>query len=438
MSSEYRNRSDRSHRETAESHPPAAAANEHMANSAAPAIDDIWSDQTPLEENPLLRRLVLDNGFTITVLPNKFPDHRFYAYLEVKVGSLNEDDKQQGIAHFLEHVVFLGCKKWGTAEAMRELMASLGMSFGGDTNASTDQRATTYSLEAPSEAGNEALVIEILFQMAFKALLTDACIDSERSAVLSEKQMRNDVFYRCSCLMMQLMHPDSLIPRRLPIGLEEQIQRFSSEDMRAFYRKFYFPANMTLFLVGKLDVEAAIEAARLTFGAEPAREQSAVPREPVLPPPAAAREGGHRFGVFWHDLLTQYTCSVGCVEPMVRCLTAADYAAVVTDQLILSCFEDRIEAIRTSHSSPPFTAIELDFGPDMVAKCNTLSLSVSSRPKDWRRATRVALTEVSITCTSSRSYAPRAHHNLLSRTRLVALTCTNLTITRRLSPCFPL
>lgn len=92
--------------------------------------------------HPHLKRAQLDNGLKIIALPNDYPKDRFYMYLDVNVGSTAEEDDEQGIAHFLEHLVFLGTEKWQTPEAMRSLMAGLGMSFGGDTNASTDQKNT--------------------------------------------------------------------------------------------------------------------------------------------------------------------------------------------------------------------------------------------------------------------------------------------------------
>ena len=129
------------------------------------------SDVSPgLPWHPHLQRSELDNGLKIVALPNQYPKDRFYMYLDVNVGSTCEADNEQGIAHFLEHVVFLGTEKWKTPEEMRDLMAGLGMSFGGDTNASTDQRSTIYTMEAPSGAEQTNLVTEILYQV-----LHDSC-----------------------------------------------------------------------------------------------------------------------------------------------------------------------------------------------------------------------------------------------------------------------
>lgn len=134
--------------------------------------------------------------------------------------------------------------QWKTAEEMKEVMGSLGMSFGGDTNASTDQRNTIYTMEAPSGERQEELVIELLYEMMFKARLEQDNVDSERGPILNEKQTRNTIAYRRSVKQMQLMHADNLLPKRLPIGLEEQIKSFQAHDLRRFYNKWSGPISL--------------------------------------------------------------------------------------------------------------------------------------------------------------------------------------------------
>ena len=112
--------------------------------------------------------------------------------------------------------------------------------------------------------------------MAFKALLPEECINSERAPILSEKQMRNTISYRRQCKMMELMHGHNLFPKRLPIGLEEQIKKFSAADLRRFYKKWYHPANMTIYIAGVFDMEVFMAAVKQFFGAEPAPDVAMV------------------------------------------------------------------------------------------------------------------------------------------------------------------
>ena len=188
----------------------------------------------------------------------------------------------QGVAHYLEHLVFLGTEKWRTAEEMKELMASLGMSFGGDTNASTDHCSTIYTMEAPAGDDNVRLVVEILYQMMFKALLLEACVDSERGPILSEKQMRNTIDYRRGLQMMGLMHARNRIPTRLPIGLERLIKGFTADDLRRFYSKWYYAANMTLYVAGVFS-PSALSAADSGSFFSPLSEHADGERRKILP-----------------------------------------------------------------------------------------------------------------------------------------------------------
>ena len=328
--------------------------------------------------HPNLKRADLDNGLKIVMLQNQYPKDRFYMYLDVNVGSICEEENEQGVAHFLEHLVFLGTEKWRTPDEMREVMAGLGMSFGGDTNASTDQKNTVYTCEAPAGREQVELVTEILYQvpchvvplgmrslhrqewvgraplclifarcplafvsaadrcafdrcrlqseacvsaadrcafaaecqMAFRALLPEDCVNSERAPILSEKQMRNTIGYRRSCKMMQMMHGHNILPRRLPIGLEEQIKTFTSGDLRKFYKKWYYPSNMTLYIAGVFEEDEFMEAVKKLFGAEPRRAPELVPAHPEIVH-TYARPEGERVRSFLHDLQVT-VCVCGC------------------------------------------------------------------------------------------------------------------------------
>ncbi len=112
--------------------------------------------QSPsLEDGPLAswdRVLTgeLGNAIRYVVMANKTPPNRVYANAIVEIGSVNEQDNEQGLAHFLEHMVFQGTEQFPSSQMLRDLLASWGMSFGGDANASTDYRQTCYTLEAPT------------------------------------------------------------------------------------------------------------------------------------------------------------------------------------------------------------------------------------------------------------------------------------------------
>lgn len=134
-------------------------------------------------------------------------------------------------------------------------------------------------------------------------------MNSERAPILSEKQMRNTISYRRSCKMMELMHGHNILPKRLPIGLEEQIKSFTSADLRKFYSKWYYPSNMTLYVAGVFEADTCLEAAKKFFGAEPRRAPELVPEHPEILH-TYARPEGERVRSFLHDL--QVRCLLYC------------------------------------------------------------------------------------------------------------------------------
>ena len=152
-------------------------------------------------------------------------------------------------------------------------------------------------------------------QMAFKALIPDDCVESERAPILSEKQMRNTISYRRSCKMMELMHGHSIIPKRLPIGLEEQIKAFTAADLRCFYNKWYHPGNMTLYIAGVFDMDIFMAATKTFFGAERRRSAAQMPKHPEILH-TYARPEGERIRTFLHDLQTQFSCTVELIQPL--------------------------------------------------------------------------------------------------------------------------
>ena len=109
-------------------------------------MDDKPSWDSPIEEWPGIQRKELSNGFKVVLFHNSFPPHRVEVQLQVHTGSISEREDQQGLAHYLEHCVFLGTEKYD-AKDLIPLLASWGLSFGGDANAFTAFRVSNASVK---------------------------------------------------------------------------------------------------------------------------------------------------------------------------------------------------------------------------------------------------------------------------------------------------
>ena len=161
---------------------------------------------------------VLENGMRYAILPNVEPPNRVSLRLFVDAGSLMEEDNQQGLAHFLEHMAFNGTTNFPPGE-MVEYFQRLGMGFGNHTNAHTSFNETVYKLELPN-------VEDPILDEAFKLLrdysdgmqmLTEE-IEAERGIIMSEKRTRDSVGWRTFVEQIGFALPEHKVGSRLPIG----------------------------------------------------------------------------------------------------------------------------------------------------------------------------------------------------------------------------
>ncbi len=217
---------------------------------AAPGFAQAESDLAP---DPAARFGVLPNGIRTLVLANHEPRDRASLRFLVEAGSFNEAPDQQGLAHFLEHMAFKGSTNYPPGTLIERLQR-LGMRFGADTNASTNFDHTVYLLELP-DTKPETLAegCRIFADYAGGLLLLPDQIDSERGVILSEKRDRDSVDFRTYVADLNFEMPESLISKRIPIGLANVVQKATRERFVDFYNAWYRPEKFTVIAVGDFD-----------------------------------------------------------------------------------------------------------------------------------------------------------------------------------------
>lgn len=197
----------------------------------------------------------LDNGFRYVLKKNNLPEKRVSILLDVQVGSIYEKEKERGIAHFLEHMVFNGSKNFKPDELVK-FFQRIGMSFGPDANAHTGFDETVYKLLLPDN--NTDLISEgfmVMRDYADGALLLSSEIDKEKGIILAEKLSRDSSGFRTSVAEINFVYEGSNLGKRFPIGVDEIIKGATAELMRNFYEKWYTAENMVLVVVGDIDIE---------------------------------------------------------------------------------------------------------------------------------------------------------------------------------------
>lgn len=392
---------------------------------------------SPLPSHPKLYRGQLKNGLRYLILPNKIPANRFEAHMEVHVGSIDEEDDEQGIAHMIEHVAFLGSKK-------REKL----LGTGARSNAYTDFHHTVFHIHAPTSTKDSdgdllPFVLDALNEIAFYPKFLPSRVEKERRAILSELQMMNTIEYRVDCQLLQHLHSENKLSKRFPIGLEEQIQKWDADKIRKFHERWYFPANATLYLVGDIDnIPKTVYQIEAVFGRTLAENESStvhtasafgamanflVPKLPgglagslsneissisldqptpvkkerqEVRPPVEHKWSlsglGHNAKppeIFQHELIQNFSINMFCKIPVNQVRTYGDLRNVLMKRIFLSALHFRINT-RYKSSNPPFTSIELDHSDSGREGCTVTTLTVTAEPKNWQNAVKVAVHEV--------------------------------------------
>ena len=210
-------------------------------------------DQSDLTPDPSLRFGILANGVRFVVQQNQEPRNRVALYLNVQAGSIHETQAQRGVAHFLEHMLFNGTTHYPPGTLV-EYFQSIGMGFGGDTNAHTGFDETVYNLMLPSgESKVLAEGFKVLADYARGALLKEEEVNRERGIILAEKRSRDSAETRVSKKQMQFNFAGTLIAERDPIGVDEVLNTADSARLRSFYDQWYRPENIIVVVVGDMD-----------------------------------------------------------------------------------------------------------------------------------------------------------------------------------------
>ncbi|KAI3463546.1 hypothetical protein Pfo_020209 [Paulownia fortunei] len=390
-----------------------------------------------LLSHPKLHRGQLKNGLRYLILPNKVPPHRFEAHMEVHVGSIDEEDDEQGIAHMIEHVAFLGSKK-------REKL----LGTGARSNAYTDFHHTVFHVHSPtstkdSEGDLLPVVLDALNEIAFHPKFLASRVEKERRAILSELQMMNTIEYRVDCQLLQYLHSENKLSKRFPIGLEEQIKKWDADKIRKFHERWYFPANATLYIVGDIDnISRTVNHIEAVFGQTGAESEAStaptpsafgamasflVPKLSVGLSSALSQESSrvsveqskifrkerhavrppvqHNWSIpgsytdakppqiFQHELLQNFSINMFCKIPVNKVRTYGDLRNVLMKRIFLSALHFRINT-RYQSSNPPFTSVELDHSDSGREGCTVTTLTVTAEPQNWRNAIKVAVQEV--------------------------------------------
>ena len=256
-----------------------------MVFVATVAVVSAVAQQMPdIPVDPAVRIGKLDNGLTYYIRHNAWPEQRAEFYIAQKVGSIQENDDQRGLAHFLEHMAFNGSKHFKGNELLR-WCESVGVKFGTDLNAYTSIDQTVYNISnvPTTREGIIDSCLMILWDWADGLLLEQEEIEKERGVIHEEWRLRTSAQMRMLERDLPKLYPGSKYGHRMPIGLMEIIDNFERPFLQSYYEKWYRPDNQGIIVVGDIDVDQVEQKIKTMFSqiAKPAADAAKVVLEDV-------------------------------------------------------------------------------------------------------------------------------------------------------------
>lgn len=220
--------------------------------------------QIPIDKNVKVGHL--DNGLTYYIRYNKYPEHVASFYIAQKVGSLNENDDQRGLAHLLEHLAFNGTDHFKD-NTLQEYLQSIGVEYGRNLNAYTSVEQTVYYFTDVPTTRTTAVdsCMLILKDWSNGITLSKKAIDDERDVVHNEYRMRMVGQQRMLERSLPALYQGNKYGYRFPIGLMSVIDGCNPETLRAYYRKWYRPDNQAIIVVGDVDTNHIEEQIKKLF-----------------------------------------------------------------------------------------------------------------------------------------------------------------------------
>lgn len=242
--------------------------------------------KAPLPMDPNVRIGKLANGLTYYIRHNAEPKERASFYIIQNVGAILENDDQDGLAHFLEHMAFNGTKHFPGRKGITNMLEKHGVEFGRNVNAYTAQDETVYNISEVPTTNPDLLdtCLLVLHDWSHYLLLVDDEIDGERGVISEEWRTRRTPSFRIRAQIMPVLLKDSKYAKRDVIGNLDIIKNFKYQTLRDYYHKWYRPDLQAIAVVGDFDVDQMEKKVKELFSKIPTPVNPAVREEFTVNP----------------------------------------------------------------------------------------------------------------------------------------------------------
>jgi zinc protease len=336
--------------------------------------------QVPLD--PRYRSGKLANGLTYYIMHNEEPKNRASFYMVQNVGAILENDDQNGLAHFLEHMAFNGTENF-KGKGIIEYLEGYGVAFGRDINAYTGVDETVYNLSnVPTQ--KESVIdscLLVLHDWSHYLLLTDEEIDAERGVISEEWRTRRNAQWRMREKEHQVLWAGSKYAKRDVIGDLHLIQNFKYQKLRDYYHKWYRTDLQAVVIIGDLDVDKVEAKVKELFSKIPAKENPVERKYFDLPDNKGAlfvlatdkEATGSYFNIrFKYDIVQDKDKNI-------------DYLRNLYVQNLFSSMMNNRISERLQKADPPFIFAQVYF-TDIVRTKNAAGVYIGFKENEWQKA----------------------------------------------------
>lgn len=340
--------------------------------------------------DPGIRTGKLANGLTYFIRNNKEPEKRASFYIIQNVGAILENDDQNGLAHFLEHMSFNGTEHFPDKGIISSLEKH-GVAFGRNINAYTGFDETVYNLsDVPVDApGLVDSCILILNDWSHYLTLSDKEIDLERGVIEEEWRTSKNASRRMIFEVIPVILKDSKYAVRDIIGNIDVIKNFSHNTLRDYYHKWYRTDLQAIAVVGDINVDEVEAKIKTLFSKIPAVENPAVRNQVDVP----------------YHKETNYVLAQDKEAPQTSVSVVVLHNAVpaekrdlnyLRDSHVISLMNSMINA-RISEllqkENPPFVTGSVSFGEYYARNYDAFSISATARKNEEAKALEGVYTE---------------------------------------------
>jgi zinc protease len=358
------------------------------AEESGPVEAPLWAfEESDIPVDPAFHFGVLDNGMRYILRENATPEGTALVRLHIGSGSLDEEDHERGLAHYLEHMAFNGSTNVPEGE-MVKLLEREGLAFGAGTNASTGFETTVYKLNLPrNDLDLLDVALMLMRETASELLIEQEAVDRERGVILSERRDRRNFAYRETEDRLEFNSPDARYVDRLPIGTLDVLNNASAADIRGFYERTYVPSNAVLVIVGDFSAAEVEKRVRAKFKDW---QGGLAPDDPSTGPLDIARAG--ETDIYIDPALSERVTVTRYTHWEDRPDTIASRQQNLLRQVGYAIINRRFQTLARS-AEMPFKGAGFGTG-DMFEDGRATNLIVDTGDGEWRKGLQAAAIEL--------------------------------------------